>query len=188
MEVQQPIHRLFFAIKPDPVTARRTDVFAEEIAAGARRVRPEHHHVTLAITKDYAHFPRPLADALLQAGTAVAADPFDLTLDRLAASRRSVALRPAKSHPPLMALQRQIASAVDRQRISQRPGWSFSPHQTLFYREGEPWQRPVQGFRWQVGEFVLVHSLVGRTRHDILGRWPLTGGSDGQPDLFGPLH
>lgn len=31
----------------------------------------------------------------------------------------------------------------------------------------------VKSFRWTVGEFALVNSLVGQGRYIELGRWPL---------------
>jgi len=35
-----------------------------------------------------------------------------------------------------------------------------------------------------VTEFVLVHSLYGLTRHEVLGRWPLRPQPDAQLSLF----
>jgi 2'-5' RNA ligase len=51
----------------------------------------------------------------------------------------------------------------------------YTPHVTLAY--GMPWiaARPVDAVSWNVREFVLMHSLLGRTRHIALARWPLAG-------------
>jgi 2'-5' RNA ligase len=62
-----------------------------------------------------------------------------------------------------------------------RADWSFSPHVTLVYRDGEPVTRLVEGFAWSAREFVLIESLVGLTQHHLLGRWTL---SAPQPSLF----
>jgi 2'-5' RNA ligase len=35
--------------------------------------------------------------------------------------------------------------------------------------------RAVEPIRWTVREFVLVHSLLGQTRHVPLARWSLGG-------------
>ena len=44
---------------------------------------------------------------------------------------------------------------------------------TLLYDvESVPYQ-PVTPIAWTVREFAIVHSLVGKTEHCILGRWPL---------------
>ena len=176
------LYRLFFGLQPSPVVARQTDHLAESLAEGPRRILPEHQHVTLAITADYDDYPYAVIKALLRAGTTVMAEPFDLPLDRLSFSNKSAALRPSSSVPLLNALQRAIIDAMRGAGVSLRPGWSFSPHQTLFYREGRPEQRRIEGFNWRVERFALICSHVGRTRHETLGTWPLKG--DGQYSLF----
>jgi 2'-5' RNA ligase len=176
------LYRLFFALQPSPVIARQTDHLAESLANGARRILPENQHVTLAITSDYDDYPYAVIKALLRAGTTVMAEPFDLPLDRLSFSNKSAALRPSTSVPLLNALQRSIIDAMKGAGVAMRPGWSFSPHQTLFYRNGRPEQRRIEGFHWRVEQFALICSHVGRTRHETLGTWPLTG--DGQYSLF----
>lgn len=177
-------HRFFYALKPDDVTARRTHAFAERELGPKGLLRPDRHHVTLGLTEDVPDVPRGLVDALLRAGDAVAAAPFELALDRLAGSHRSVALRPARVVPALRALQAAIARAMASGGIALRAGWSFSPHQTLAYRRGAIFTRRVPPFRWQVTEFVLVHSHVGLHRHETIGRWPLAGAPDAQGSLF----
>ena len=175
-------YRLFFALKPSPIIARQTDHFAETLGGGERRIRPEHQHVTLAVTADYVEYPYAVIKALLRAGTTVEAEPFDMRLDRLSFSNRSAALRPSRSLPLLNQLQKSIIDAMRGAGVALRPGWTFSPHQTLFYRDGPPAQQSIDGFLWSLDQFVLVCSHVGRTRHDILGTWTLNG--DGQYELL----
>lgn len=170
-----PLYRLFYALKPTPLVARQTDHFADMVGGGCQRIRPDHQHVTLAVTADHVQYPYGIIKALVRAGTSVLAEPFDLPLDRLTFTNRSAALRPSRTVPPLVALQRSIVAAMNAAGVLLRPGWSFSPHQTLFYRDGRPGQRMVDGFTWQVEEFVLICSHVGRTRHDVVGTWPLQG-------------
>lgn len=171
----QTLYRLFFAIRPGEVVARQTNHFSEGLGPAVHRVRPGHLHLTLAVTVDHLDYPCDVIKRLLRAGTSVMADPFDLTLDRLRISNGSAALCPSQSVPLLRALQSQIATAMGRAGVALRPGWSFSPHQTLFYREGRPDQRRIDGFHWRVEEFVLICSHVGRTHHEALGCWPLSG-------------
>jgi 2'-5' RNA ligase len=177
-------HRWFFALKPDDITARRTHVFAEEELGAKGLLRPDHHHVTLALTQDFADLPDGLVDMLLRAGDAVMAAPFNLLLDRLVGSNKSVALRSTGAIRLLRALQASIATAMTRHGIALRPGWTFSPHETLCYRKGKPFIQPVTGFRWTVSEFVLVHSFIGLSRHETIGRWPLRPPDDPQGTLF----
>jgi 2'-5' RNA ligase len=177
-------HRFFFALKPDEVTANRTHAFAEREFGDRGLLAPERHHVTLAITDDYDQPYEGLIDALLRAGHRVAAAPFELVLDRLSGSARSVALRPEHVVPPLRDLQQAIAEAMAEEGLTARDGWRFSPHQTLGYRAGSPFSRRVEGFHWQVGGFVLVHSFVGLTHHETLHGWTLKAPENPQLSLL----
>lgn len=167
--------RFFFAVRPDVATARAIDAFVAHELPDCRRLSVAHQHVTLAITEDFDAFPDTLVRHLLLAGGEVEAGPFDLPLTRLSGSRRSIALCPEGKVAPLAALQRAIAGAMARHRVPMREGWRFHPHQTLCYRKGEPFSRRIEGFIWTAREFVLVRSLVGLSRHDVMGCWPLRG-------------
>lgn len=178
------VHRFFFALMPDQITARRTHAFAECELGSKGLLEPERHHVTLWVSEDFPFAHGALIDALSRAGDSVRAESFGLTLDRLSGSTRTVALRPSRVVPSLRDLQYRIAAAVAKQGAADRPGWSFSPHQTLTYRKGAPFSRPVPGFQWSVSEFVLIHSHVGLHRHDIVGRWPLHPPVEAQGQLL----
>ncbi len=177
-------HRLFFAVRPPSPLDVQIGNFAETEAGGGPRIRSEYLHTTLAISGDFATEPTHAMAGFMEAGHHIAAAPFDMTVDRLAGSRRSVALRPSRRSDELFALQRQIADVLRRIGLALRDGWGFSPHITLFYRDGVPFNRTVTGFCWRVEELVLIHSLVGRTEHHVLGRWPLRGRDDPQLSLF----
>lgn len=177
-----PLYRLFFALQPPPIVARQIDHFAHELAPDARRILIDHQHVTMGISADWPDYPYEQIKALRRAASGIDADPFDLWLDRFNQGGRSAALRPSRSIDGLKALQQQVAMTMKRAGVMSRPDWSFSPHQTLFYRDGRPDQRAIAGFGWRVDELVLICSHVGRTRHQAVGRWPLTG--SGQYNLF----
>ena len=50
--------------------------------------------------------------------------------------------------------------------------WRFKPHLTLIYDDCEA-NRNIDSIEWTVREFVLVHSLVGKTQYRLLKRFPL---------------
>lgn len=178
-----PLYCLFFAVKPPPVLARSIDYFAELRAGKQRRIMRDHQHVTLGITIDWLDYPDEQIKALLRGATAIMAEPFDLLFDQLSCGDRSVALRPSHTIDALKELQRQVALAMRQAGMTPRPDWNFSPHQTLFYHhDGAAPSQRINGFGWHVEEFVLICSHVGRTRHDILGRWSLRGSA--QYSLF----
>lgn len=177
-------HRWFFALKPDDRLANRTYAFAVAQLGEARLLPAAHHHITLALTPDYTEEAPDLIAALLRAGDAVAAAPFTLHLDQLNGSGRTVALRPSHVVPPLLALQAAIAAAMAGQGVAMRADWHFSPHETLCYRKGAPFQRLVEGFHWPVTSFALVHSFIGQRRHETIGQWPLRPATPAQASQF----
>lgn len=175
------IHRFFFALKPDIVTARRTYAFAQAELGGKGLLRPERHHVTLGLTEDIAEVPAALVERLLRAGEAVCAPPFALVLDCLSTGYGTVALTPASIPQPLRDLQAGISHAMAAEGLAMRKKWTFHPHETLCYRSAPTAsERRVTGFRWAVSDFVLVHSYVGLHRHETIGRWPLRTPADPQ--------
>lgn len=175
-------HRYFFAALPDRVSASRIHAWAERTLGPEGLLEAKRLHVTLAITDDFPEAQPALAGAMLRSGERVAASSFDMVLDRLSVGTRSTALRPGHGQPPLTALHKDIAEAMAGEGVEMREGWRFSPHVTLAYRESLPATRPVTDRGWAVGNFALVHSLVGLTRHEVLGSWAL--GPDPQLSLF----
>jgi 2'-5' RNA ligase len=174
--------RYFFALRPPLTDARRAAVLAEQLGAGWKVQAAKRLHVTLAITGDFDGHRADVRERLVRAGERIAVEPFLLTLDMQSISHRSAALRPAKAIKGLTALHRAIRAQWPSALVPMRGGWSFSPHMTLAYREGNPPSvRPVTPFEWQADRVVLIRSLIGRTQHETLGDWPLRAA---QYDLF----
>lgn len=165
-------HRFFFAHVPPARPCALIGVHRDAIEGAHGHVTNDRIHVTLAITDDYEQYPAQLERELLAIGEEVAADPFGMSLDRLSGSARSVALRPSRRIGGLTDLHRQLDRGMSRRRLRRRD-WTFSPHATLAYREGRPFQQPVTPVEWDATDFVLIHSAVGATRHTELARWPL---------------
>lgn len=53
----------------------------------------------------------------------------------------------------------------------------FTPHVTLHYNRQLVAEAEVKPVRWMVRKLVLIHSFVGQSRYETLGRWPLQGGN-----------
>lgn len=177
-------HRLFFALRPPLVLARQIVAAAHWFEDGRGVLRAEHVHVTLDLLDDRPDFDRDLAKRLLDVGERVAADPFHVVLDRVVASSGSIALRPSHRIPALDALRDEIVRQRHAAGIAGREGYRFSPHVTLGYRKGAPFDQAVAPVAWPVEEFVLIDSHVGAGRHETLGRWPLLGTDMRQGTLF----
>ena len=76
--------------------------------------------------------------------------------------------------PELIALQRALGHAIQKQGLG-RAKPQYTPHVTMLYDERAVEAHAIEPVRWTVREFVLVHSLRGKSQYDVLGRWPLGG-------------
>lgn len=167
-----PVHRLFFALQPPAPQAAAIGRTRDRLGAARSIVRDDRLHATLAITNDYPNFPEEEAARMIEIGDAAAAAPVPMALDRIVGTQRSVALRSRRCPPVLRELQHQLDAPLRRRGLA-RLGWSFSPHVTLFYWEGKPFEQRTDPIAWESSDFVLIHSVVGHTRHIELARWPL---------------
>lgn len=178
-------HRLFFALYPPELVARRMANWSvHRFGPHGVPVPAERLHVTLDILDDENVFPREAAERLIEASPAVAADPFFIEFDQVSRGGGSIALRPRLRNAAIRELVGRIAQVREAAGVAGRAGYRFNPHVTLMYRDGTPFAEMVTPFAWEAREFVLVHSLVGRTRHIRLGSWPLTGANPDQLKLF----
>ncbi|WP_380872240.1 hypothetical protein ACFB49_31830 [Sphingomonas sp. DBB INV C78] len=178
------LHRYFFAFLPPDQMARQMVQEAVRLDPGAQHQRADRVHSTIGITDDFPS-PRPeVAAALLAVGQGIAADPFICQFDRIMARPGYMALRLSRRSRPMGDLFRQIESGMRRKGCKLREGYAHDPHITLSYRGGLSCNRLVPGYRWLVEDLVLIHSHVGETRHDILGRWSLSGAEGPQLSLF----
>jgi 2'-5' RNA ligase len=173
---------VYFALKPEP------DVIGPVVSVGnhlcarhelAGSVRPSVLHMTICAI---GYFPVLLEERVETAcGVAgrVVAKPFEMILNRVRTYPNG------KEKPPLVAFADSGVSAVDLFRYAliadlRRNGFSFpkklpDPHMTLFYDHRVVAEEPIDQIRWVVRDFVLIHSIYGEGRHELLGQWPLRG-------------
>lgn len=177
-------HRLFFALRPPPALADQIAQSAPWFGAKGRCVWPEHLHITLDILHDYPSFPTALADAMVAIGEKVRSAPAAIVLDEANGRGGTVVLRPGRRNAALAALYQEINDARTDMSVAQRRGYRFSPHMTLSRGATRDFRMAIRPISWRAEEFVLIHSLVGRTEHRVLGRWRLHEGAGPQPDLF----
>lgn len=176
---------LFFAVIPDTNTANGIAKLARQLCDDARsRSKPlaaNRLHVTLQHLGNFSGgLPQPLVDAAMNAANAVSMHPFSVDFD--SASRFGKRLYPghlvlagSEGVVGLHTLHDALGAALDHAGFHGRESAPFTPHVTLAY--GFPWSEPraIDAVSWNVREFVLLHSLLGRTRHLPLGRWTLSG-------------
>jgi 2'-5' RNA ligase len=176
-------YRFFFALLPPIILARQIVHAMTPVARDGRMMQADRLHITLDILRDFPAWPGSVVTRLLEIGAAISAAPVEIVLDQASGGARSVALRPRRKNPLLEALYRDIASRRAQAGLVPMDR-TFSPHMTLAYDTGMPASRPAGPFGWIAREFVLIHSHIGHTRHEVLGRWPLDGVHRGQLELF----
>ncbi|MGY4394980.1 2'-5' RNA ligase [Sphingomonas sp. UYAg733] len=176
-----PTHRLFFAIRPPLTLARQMTNAAHWFGNDGRVLRPEHVHVTVDIVDDIEEV-EALEQRMRKIGDAVAYGAFQARFDLAVGSPRSIALRPRHRIGGLYALRERIVRRRQAAGIAERRGYRFSPHTTLGYWQGRSFSERIAPVEWDVREFVLIHSHLGQTRHEVIGRWAL-GGEAGHEEV-----
>lgn len=181
---QVPAHRLFLAIKPDSATAEHIGRLVEQLrpAVGFKGKALHAHrlHVTLYHLGDFVQPPpEDLIARIRGAAEALVMPPFSVTFDRVVSlhgrrDKRPFVLVGSDEVAPLMAFQSALGEALQEAGVP-LPGGQFKPHVTLLYDRGGFASKPVEPVTWTVREFMLIHSWLGKTRYDELGRWSLTG-------------
>jgi len=176
-------HSLFFALVPPAEDAQRIAQVAKTLRAehglAGKLLLPERLHVTLRGLGGYEKSPPDdvvaAAKAAAVAVMALARPRFDVTFDRLLhfPASRAVVLRSGTPSVPLAALARALGLAVQQAGLRTKPGGTA--HMTLMYDERGLPEHSIEPVGWTATEFVLIHSLVGKTEHLVLGRWPLQG-------------
>ena len=173
-------HSLFFALLPSPEDAQRIAQVAKTLRAehclAGKLLLPERLHVTLRDLGGYEEgAPEDVVAAAKAAAAAVSMPRFDVTFDRLLhfPASRAVVLRSGAPSAPLGALAQTLGQAVQQAGLRTKSGGAA--HMTLMYDERGVPECSIEPVGWTATEFVLIHSLVGKTEHLVLGRWPLQG-------------
>lgn len=177
------MHRLFFAIRPCAAAAADAAALGERLRAelgSAVRGRPvaaERLHVTLHWLRDHEALPERLVSLAASAAAQVQHGPFSVLFDRLGSIGDStgcaVVLKSSDRLVALRAFQRELGAAMQKVGLEAFVRRRFNPHMTLLYAAQAMEERVCASVRWDVEEFVLIDSLMGRSTHDVLGRWPL---------------
>ncbi|HDR9506831.1 ligase [Burkholderia cepacia] len=175
-------HRFFFAVMPDPDTAECMAERGARLGAGmrvdGRPLHAERLHVTLQLVGDFAYVPEVILARACVAAASIDVPSFGVTFDQILSfngrpGHRPLVLTGSDGLDELVRFQRLLVDALRgaRLRVS---GARFTPHLTLLYGDGRVTRCPTEPITWTVREFVLIHSWLGKTHYDVIGRWPLT--------------
>ena len=178
----KPTDRLFFGIFPPKPVRERIVELGETLKAreGLRgKVHPEDRvHVTLFHIGDYVDLPKGVVDKATAAADALRFAPFPTTFDRAESfssqpRNRPFTLRGGAGVETLIAMRQALALEMAKAGLGREAKTGFVPHVTLLYDDKAVDEVAVEPVNWTVDGFVLVHSHLGKTRHDHLRTWPL---------------
>jgi len=181
--MSEPIHRLFFALRPDAATAREIESAATALKASGRVrgrwLQPSKHHLTVHFLGNHAGRPTSLIEQACSAAQQVRGAPFEIELDRVetfGAHRQSPCVLRCSpdSDRSLEGLRAALGSALAGEGLGHLLEDRFTPHVTIAYVDGrlnEP--ITIRAVAWRVHEFELVESHGPTAQHEVLDRWTL---------------
>ena len=184
----KPTDRLFFALFPSedaiPHIVKTSQQLRDEHGLTGKSLVNDRLHVTLHHVGDYAGgLPNGVVEASQAVAATIAMPPFEVTFDRAMSFAGSPRNKPfvlrgdegrAGGLAALMAFQKSFYLAMCRAGLQgPRANAKFAPHVTLMYDSQGVAEQAIEPVCWSAHDFVLVHSLLGQTRHVHLGRWPL---------------
>ena len=181
-EPRPPTDALFFALVPDAQAlgqiGQRVKDFRDKFGLKSEPLATDRFHITLYYLGAYAGVPQSVAAGAREAAESIRVAPFELVFDRamsFSGKRGNSPFVLCSSEVPntLTTLQQTLRAAVGMAGLGKWKQPAFLPHVTLLYDGRRVPEQAVEPIRWTVSEFVLVHSLLGQSRHEPLARWPL---------------
>jgi 2'-5' RNA ligase len=179
----KPTDRLFFAVRPDAsATAQAvtlTDTLFAAHGLSGRRLHARNLHVSLHHVGDFAGVPHDVLARALAAGDGLRHAPVAIRFDRAGSFVRRhrtlpLVLRGGGQVIPVIAFQHALGEAMARQGFRHVSSAHYTPHMTLLYDPRYVEAKAVTPVEWMAREFVLIRSLIGKARHEVLGRWGLS--------------
>ena len=173
--------RLFFALRPDALTAERIHRFTLDLSQthglSGRPLAVNRLHVTLCFLGDHDDLTPSLVAAADDAAQGLRGVPFELALDRVMSFPRPgdapVVLCRKDDCAPLARLRAGLCEALGRTQRFQLETREFKPHVTLLYDHRPLPLQEIAPIAWMVTEVLLIRSLIGHGEHEVLGRYPL---------------
>ncbi len=173
-------HRIFLAVLPDTETALRIHALAEVLKAEhgftGNLILPEHLHVTLFHLGDWAALPDEIVTLASGAASQVNVPVFDVAFPRVQSFRNSTGVYPSVltgDKTQWRTLHEALRTALTDAGLGGATRGDFEPHVTLTYDKVRVKPKAIAPIGWTVKDFVLIHSELGKTTHNHLGRWPL---------------
>ncbi len=183
----RPTDRLFFAVRPDAeaveaiCSVRRK--LCERAGLSGPEVPPEHFHVLLWRVADYVVPPTAEdIDAIVRQASTIERPPFRVSFGwAKSLGRGALVLCAGRGGAELEDLSTRLRYALTEPGTEVKH--ALRPHMTLMRSEQLLTERRIGAIGWTVREIVLVHSLLGKATHRVVGRLPLRGRQLSLPGL-----
>ena len=184
--------RWFFAVQPTTTARESVIAYQNHICAhhGLRgyRLKSENLHVSLHPVGKDGVLSESSLKAACDAAASVVFSPFDVTFDHALSFRNTRAQKPfvlcgSKGGSALKNFHQILGTAMRNNGMPDGRSSNFNPHMTLLWDSVCIDDHGVPPISWIVSELVLVHSLVGEGRHEVIKRWPLVEPPDASPSL-----
>ena len=181
-EPQSRTDGLFFAVIPSPQSAaqieRRVQDFRGEFGLKGEPLATDHFHVTLYYLGAHRGVPLGIVAKASETAASIRIATFEISFDRARSFSGKGGTRPfilssSKGLPQLLALQQSLRGALRKAGLDNWAQPAFTPHITLLYDSLRVPEQAIEPVGWTVREFVLMRSLLGMSRYEMLGRWPL---------------
>ena len=167
----------FFALRPPIEEARRIHAFAADLLAfhgvPGKIVLPERLHITLDVV-GYDDVDETVAEAALRAGDAISSPRLDVRFEAAMSFSGPLVLVGGEGTDAVRKLRTDLGCALADRGF--KPPRSYEPHMTLSYdAQRRLAKTPIGPIGFRAGEFALIKSHVGLSRHEIMRTWRLTG-------------
>jgi len=173
-EAPRPTDRLFLAVFPNPQAAAQLAAIANSYLAShqlqATTVEPGRLHVTVFHLGDYAPLPPALVENAAAALSRLTAPSLSIRFDQIGSfgnreAKSPLVLAASDGNESLHALHRQLATHLRASSLGSWTHSSYMPHMTVAYGKAAMPFEKIEPVTWTAGEVVLIHSLLGKTRH-----------------------
>jgi 2'-5' RNA ligase len=174
---REPIN-LFFALRPPAEVGDAIDTLGAKLQRAHRlrgaKIARERLHNTLAAAQDQRRTPQDIIARARSAGQRVRFKPFKVRFEWTESFDIHRDRYPFVLRGDLKVLTdfRRCLGAEMAQSGLAVPN-AYTPHVTLLWADRAVEAYPIAPIDWLVTDFVLVSSLVGQSRHDILDHWQL---------------
>jgi len=157
---------LYLMTKPPLERAREIDR-RRRLLGLETRYGLERFHTTLLPLGDGRDISCEYLDLLHRALSSLCAEPFPIAFDKL--NRNALVGTKMRE---LRAFQRRLVRCLIAFGIP-IPAYRFAPHLSLAYGATPDRRIAIPPINWLVEEYLLIRSIHGEGRHEVLDRWPL---------------